>query len=273
MRKIVIGLGLAAAAQLASAAPAIVGSWYASALTGYTGHALVTFLDDGHYILGEFDSTWPSNAGIEWGTYNWNAGTGELTTTQIGDTNGDWGFSHPDGTLTVTINGDTATLLELDDLSSAVTAQRVGFAPGTILGTWYDPVTVADGAPSQFTFLPSGVVIEIEGGEPTFDPVTGQAILGQPGLAIGSYSWNATTGRVTFSSVVVDTTITSDGVRFSSVFPQAQLIVLPNAQGGVDLVGTNMTVPYTAAVPEVSSLLMLGMGLGVVAGLRRRTAA
>jgi len=85
---------------------------------------VVTFFANGTYLLA---SDGPSgdpfgHDGIERGTYTWNPATGAFTATAIVDTNGEWGLSHPQGSFTVTVNGNALTI---SDNEGPHTATRV----------------------------------------------------------------------------------------------------------------------------------------------------
>lgn len=81
------------------------------------------FLDDSTYIF--FDDANDSSddcPGMEWGTYTWDSSdTGVLTTTQTFDSNGDCGLSDIDGTVTIEIDGDSATVEPGDEGTRTLT--------------------------------------------------------------------------------------------------------------------------------------------------------
>jgi hypothetical protein len=104
----------------------IIGTW--GNLDPATGEGVVmTFLGDGSYM---FSQTTPADAygqpGNEWGTYSWGSTTGTFTAGVTGDLNGEWGFSHPQGTPRLTIsrnvatNQDELTMEELDGLGNVL---------------------------------------------------------------------------------------------------------------------------------------------------------
>src|SRR6185436_1061623 len=70
----------------------LVGAWH---FADSLGEAAITFLADGSYLLAEDGAPDSSGqAGMEHGTYIWNAATGAFTSTTITDTNGEWGLSN-----------------------------------------------------------------------------------------------------------------------------------------------------------------------------------
>ena len=99
-----------------------VGTWY---VRTDESNALitVTFMNDGRYLLVENGvpdvGETSGGPGVEYGTYEWDSTTGALTAqvaagseSLLTDTNGDWGLSHPQGTMTMVITGDTAVFTE-----------------------------------------------------------------------------------------------------------------------------------------------------------------
>ena len=101
----------------------IVGSWVIGDSTIADSSAIATFFADGTYLMA-FDGTVTATdlKGIERGTYTWNSGTGAFTATTLLDTNGTAGFSHPGGSATVTVSGNTLTYT---DSTGPVVATRV----------------------------------------------------------------------------------------------------------------------------------------------------
>jgi hypothetical protein len=90
-----------------NAAIPIVGSWKHMLPRGGHSSVVVTFFESGTYMMAEDGNpnVDPSgNDGMEKGTYTWNSGTGAFTATATVDTNGQWGFSGSNTTLTVVGN-------------------------------------------------------------------------------------------------------------------------------------------------------------------------
>jgi hypothetical protein len=90
-----------AAERILHPAGSIVGTWLFPTEIG-----TISFFADGSYIHGQGGSpVFDGHPGIERGTYSWDSVTGALIATSIvTDTNGDWGLSHPQGTLVVKFN-------------------------------------------------------------------------------------------------------------------------------------------------------------------------
>ncbi len=81
----------------------------------------VAFLENNTYIYVQVDKAGTSNPenGMEWGTYNINATTKALTTTQLYDDNGGVGLSES-RTRYASVTGDTALTIEVDDNQNGV---------------------------------------------------------------------------------------------------------------------------------------------------------
>jgi hypothetical protein len=126
----------ASAMRLTPGASAIVGTWVYEATTAgqqpnfippkATTSALAarsadvpapvtvvtSFFADGHYVQASANATATWN-GIEWGTYSWDAATGLITATAIGDLNGNRGVAGDfNGPLHVTVSGSHATFFQ-----------------------------------------------------------------------------------------------------------------------------------------------------------------
>jgi hypothetical protein len=110
----------------------IVGAWFAGDAGRSNSSAVVVFHEDLTYFMAQDGdssaATGDANGqdGMEYGTYTWDPTTGAFTATPIVDTNGEWGLSHPQGAVTVTVNGD---ILTFSDRSGSATAARVRYNP------------------------------------------------------------------------------------------------------------------------------------------------
>lgn len=102
---------------LPSPSSAIVGSWTDG------GYSVGTFLADGRYMEARVVDGDATHTGIEWGTYSWDAVTGKITATSLGDMNGDWGIANDvSGPQYLTVSGNLATVFQpgCDDCSGTI---------------------------------------------------------------------------------------------------------------------------------------------------------
>ena len=216
----------------------IVGSWYIDTNTtaGAQSQPIVaTFFADDTYILAVDSNN--ASAGIEFGTYTYNSTTGAFSTAcpKVYTIGGGGGLAYgggpnpgctgstgvaaaSGGTLTVTFNnGGGKTLTTIVD------------AANPIVGSWYRNNNTGVGGtplPIVFTFLSNGYYVMADDGNTTAaDPS------GQPGIEVGPYTYNATTGALSTTCPPVNT----DGAWG-----------LSNGGGtGAGCVGSNVTLAFS----------------------------
>jgi hypothetical protein len=244
---------------LAASASDLVGGWYGTNLGPANSTAAFTFLSDGTYLEAEDGNSAldPSGqSGIERGTYSWNASTGAFSSTTLVDTNGQWGLSHA-GTLNISVSGD---ILSVD---GGPTLTRVADANNPIVGSWYATNVGQPLSTLVFTFLSNGTYLQAEDGNSSLDPS------GQSGMERGTYSWNASTGAFS-STTLIDTngqwglshslcpTVTVSGGTLSALC----------ADVSNPTVFTTFTLT-TAAVPEPVVAWLQLSGLLALIGLTR----
>lgn len=187
-----------------------------------------SFAADGQYMMSQ--TAVPANAvslqvwpGLEYGTYSWNQGNGNLSLAcPLVDTNGTAGSSNnytgngsgstfsdagePLGTcaatratFTSTISGNTLTLTNSSN-GNVNTFSRLVDSGNKLVGSW---VLMGTSAPSSiiFSFTADGHFLMNQ------SVVTGTAATDQvwPGLEYGQYSWNAASGALAFACPQVDT--------------------------------------------------------------------
>ncbi len=91
----------------------IIGSWWTGTPPTNDDAIVLTFLNDTHYFFGQLGTTDSvGQDGMEHGTYSWNPSSGIFTVSVARDDNGEWGFSHPQGTVTISVNGNTLTMTD-----------------------------------------------------------------------------------------------------------------------------------------------------------------
>ncbi len=171
-----------------ASANSIIGGWFFGDSES-DGSGVVVFMKDGTYYLvedTENDSSDPD--GFERGTYTWNSESGVFTASALTDANGEAGLSHPAGSTTVVVAGDTLTYSDSEG-SNALTRVEGGDSP--IVGAWqYGEGRAIDSR--ALVFLPNGIYFEA------------QEFGAQAGMEKGSYTWDQETGNFD-ASVLVDT--------------------------------------------------------------------
>lgn len=186
----------AVANQTTTPVPSLIGSW----LWGVAGDQLssvVTFLTDSTYmVVDDGIADGGGQPGMERGTYQWSdngMGAGDLVTSPITDTSGDWGLS-PAGPKALSIQGDTIVVTVQGDVSMAVRVAQSD--TNDLIGAWLlqDP---AD--PNRILVL---TILDdtnyMLGADDAPDATKG------PGLERGTYTWNASSGAFT-STAATDT--------------------------------------------------------------------
>lgn len=156
----------------------IIGAWsFGDALSD--GSGVVMFMKDlTYYHIEDVEAEDPEPDGFESGTYTWNEQTGAFTASPRLDTNGEVGLSHPVGSVTVTVSGDSLTYADGEGNSMLTRIESDGHP---LVGAWQ----YGEGRPFDsraLVFLPNGVYFEAQ----DFGVETG--------MEKGSYDWNEVNG-------------------------------------------------------------------------------
>ncbi|MFT6242252.1 MAG: hypothetical protein ACJAQT_004355 [Akkermansiaceae bacterium] len=164
---------------LQAAAPkAIVGAWqFGDSSTQDSG--LLVFQENGTYFHVEDPAPGShGNAGVEMGTYSLDE-SGALTVETLIDTNGDIGLSHPSGSDTFSVEGNTLTITDNEE---SFALSRVEFDPANpIVGAWRLINNSSDDT-AVVVFLNNGYYFHGEATNP--DPT------GEDGMERGTYTLN-----------------------------------------------------------------------------------
>lgn len=168
------GVALVQAEEVPQVSPEIVSAWKMNG-----GQAILIFRYDGYYYQIENSSSRP---GMEYGSYEWNKGSGSIECSPLVDTNGEFGLSHPAGATSLSVSGNTLTYAVVGE--GSYTFSRVVNAAGSIVGSWFMP-----GDSRTITFLSDNTFYfsDQDAGEPSE----------RDGMQYGTYSWNPTTHVLT----------------------------------------------------------------------------
>ncbi|MCP3875202.1 MAG: PEP-CTERM sorting domain-containing protein [Desulfobacteraceae bacterium] len=244
-------------------ASSVVGTWYIGAPGAPGaggGGAIINFLSNGDYFMAEDGVTGGGGySGMERGTYTWDPATGNVSIIDIfADTNGEWGFSHPYGPLSIKMAGDSLTVT---DTGGSDSIDREPSLSTSVVGAWYIGAPGSGGGGAIINFLSNGDFFIAEDGETDSS--------GDDGMERGSYTWDAATGDVSITNIFADT---NGQWGFSD--PIGDLLINVNGDfltvaddGGSDVfsrVGASSTVPVPGAI------WLLGSGLLGLAGISRR---
>lgn len=177
---------------------ALIGSWIARNTDRGDNAPWVqlTFLEDGSYMHQELDLPYrpeedtSGNTGIEFGQYQWDNQSGEITVSQIlQDDNGEWGLTsvgNGEERLSLRVDGDTLTAFDPDfGLTETTEFTRVPLNQSGITGSWViqdsaDPTNV-----SVLTILADGFYFL-----GTTQPADQT---GMPGLEFGNFAYDSQT--------------------------------------------------------------------------------
>lgn len=173
------------------AAGSIIGAWTFGD-SAEEGSGVVVFMKDGNYFHIEDVSQGDGDTdGFERGTYTWNESSGILVASPIEDLNGETGLSHPAGSTTVSVSGDTLTYT--DNEGSSVLS-RVKDPSNKLVGAWqFNEAAVFDSG--VIVFLQSGVFFAAQTNVPQANP---------NGIEKGTYQWDAATGALS-TNISIDT--------------------------------------------------------------------
>jgi len=158
--------------------------------------AQLTFLENGYYMHQELDLPYrpagdtSGNTGIEFGQYQWDNQTGEITVPQIiRDDNGDWGLisvANGEERLSLRVDGDTLTAFDPDfGLTETTEFTRIPLNQSGITGSWVIQDSVDPTNVSVLTILADGFYFL-----GTTQPADQT---GMPGLEFGNFAYDSQT--------------------------------------------------------------------------------
>ncbi len=204
----------------------LVGSWYRRNALQPNSAVVLTFLDDSNLVFAQ-DSTPVPNAtgtsGMERGTYTWNQSDGTFTVNLSVDTNGEWGLSHPTGTVTITVNGDILTYT--DSVEGWVQFARLKESPtNPLVGTWWRGTLTTPDNLIVTTVLDDTTIILIEDGNPAIDPA------GTDGIERATYTFTPKSASLT---VPLSLTATGTNSPFSFYLSETPTPPIANQSGWV----------------------------------------
>lgn len=162
----------------------IIGSWYLADLAEYIA---VTFMADGTYMIAEGEEADAiGGPGIEYGTYEWDYLTGEITVEVETDTNGGWGLSEPHPGRMLTRSGNEILFTEIiDGVQESSTFAKATSAENPLIGGWVLKIPEED----------TVIVITFTDMHYAMAEVAPADDVGSTGPEFGTYTWNAGTGE------------------------------------------------------------------------------
>lgn len=178
----------AATTPIASTSPTIVGSWISETATEKT---VITFLNNGTYLLANREgSGGTARAGVQLANYTWDAGSGTMVSSSVTST-GEVGI--PAGSNSLQIQADGSLKLTVANDGQVITFRPIVSTAGALVGSWYSDAKDGGSDDVVITFLADGSFVLADKGTPARDPN------GTSGVEYGTYSWNASTGAITYA--------------------------------------------------------------------------
>jgi DNA-binding winged helix-turn-helix (wHTH) protein len=180
----------------------VAGGWYVPGMNVY-----YSFTSDGHYMQIAADG------GIEYGTYDWNPVTKQLTGHPVFDSNGDAGFNVPPRPgSTITPSDAELRFLDAaapeDDPDRGLTALRNRSATSAIVGTWVLRDD-QEGYTEYMSFTPEGrfaMAFYWDAGVWPESKDVAPENRARIGAQTGTYTWNPENGAMAFTLAGADRT-------------------------------------------------------------------
>ncbi len=99
-----------------SSGTALAGSWYSDSRDGGSDDIVLTFLPDNSFVVADKGTVARDpngRTGVEYGTYSWDAATGQISYTFQNNSDGEWGLSHG-GPRKLLVSGNLLKTFDLD---------------------------------------------------------------------------------------------------------------------------------------------------------------
>lgn len=231
----------------------IVGFWSEDDANGNL--SAISFMDDGTYVQVQVNNNSSADdpeGGLEWGTYEINRETGELTTTQLFDENGEMGLSDAPN-LSAHVS-DGKLIIKADDNENGVIDSDEQFMfseiqPDGIVGAWsFDNVDDTDDDLIGVAFLDDSQYVHVQvNSDLSVDN-------DENGLEWGTYAINPSTNQLT-TTQTFDTNagkgLSEPSTRYARVTDDEQLIL--------DVDDDSFTFSRTAVKGVVNAQMLSGL--------------
>lgn len=147
----------------------LIGGWWSTTTAASSGETVnLSIYPNGTYLFAQYSENAPSSLnGMEYGTYEINPITSELTVAVLFDQNGEIGLSHPGGTMTlVAVDADN---FSLDIVAGeALNLSRIKEAGKPEVGSWWPGSNnPTPGGLVGLTFYPNGTYTHCQNGDST----------------------------------------------------------------------------------------------------------
>lgn len=205
----------------------IVGFWSEDDTNGNL--SAISFMSDGTYVQVQVDNESlvdDPEGGLEWGTYEINRKTGELTTTQLFDENGSMGLSDAPNLSARVSNGKLILQVDEDENGSIDSDEQYQFSeikPNGIVGAWgFDDINDTDDELIGVAFLDDNQYVHVQvNSDLSVDN-------DENGLEWGTYAINPSTNQLTTTPTFDSnggTGLSEQSTRYARVIDDEKLIL------------------------------------------------
>lgn len=232
----------------------IVGFWSEDSSNDNSLSA-ISFMSDGTYVQVQVDNESlvdDPQGGLEWGTYEINSKTGELTTTQLFDENGSMGLSDAPNLSARISNGKLILEVDENENGSIDSDEQYKFSeiqPDGIVGAWsFDDVDDTDDELIGVAFLDDNQYVHVQvNSDLSVDN-------DENGLEWGTYAINPSTNQLTTTQTFDSNAgkgLSEPSTRYARVTDDEQLIL--------DVDDDSFTFSRTAVQESVDEQMLSGL--------------
>lgn len=232
----------------------IVGFWSEDSSNDNSLSA-ISFMSDGTYVQVQVNNESlvdDPQGGLEWGTYEINSKTGELTTTQLFDENGSMGLSDAPNLSAHVSNGKLILQVDENENGSIDSDEQYKFSeiqPDGIVGAWsFDDVDDTDDELIGVAFLDDSQYVHVQvNSDLSVDN-------DENGLEWGTYAINPSTNQLTTTQTFdsnADKGLSEPSTRYARVTDDEKLIL--------DVDDDSFTFSRTAVTEPVDAQMLSGL--------------
>ena len=250
----------------------IVGFWSEDSSNDNSLSA-ISFMSDGTYVQVQVNNESlvdDPQGGLEWGTYEINSKTGELTTTQLFDENGNMGLSDAPNLSARVSDGKLILQVDENENGSIGSDEQYNFSeiqPDGIVGAWsFDDVDDTDDELIGVAFLDDSQYVHVQvNSDLSVDN-------NENGLEWGTYAINPSTNQLTTTQIfdnngnsglsdplVGDPALPNPLVRYAQVVNDKLTIDVDENQNNVIDTSESFTFSRTAVTEPVDAQMLSGL--------------
>nr|WP_299039998.1 hypothetical protein [uncultured Psychrobacter sp.] len=240
----------------------IVGFWSEDSSNDNSLSA-ISFMSDGTYVQVQVNNESlvdDPEGGLEWGTYEINSKTGELTTTQLFDENGNMGLSDAPNLSARVSDGKLILQVDENENGSTDSDEQYNFSeiqPDGIVGAWsFDDVDDTDDELIGVAFLDDSQYVHVQvNSDLSVDN-------DENGLEWGTYAINPSTNQLTTTQIFDNngnSGLSDPLVRYAQVVNDKLTIDVDENQNNVIDTSESFTFSRTAVTEPVDAQMLSGL--------------